>query len=151
MKHFVIDPFGLLKKYKAYKEQKFLREHGCETWEQYNDIHDPDRDPKKIFLKHIYHGYPYIHVFEDKNHYAYQLLHVFHPRYGIDEINEWCKDNANHKFRIDGMNVIKTVKGWRSLLMTDIAKDNSLIRFKPYAVVAFKDQADYILFCLRWS
>ena len=140
-------------RYKAWKERRFLKKHGCSSWKEYNRIYDPDYDIRASRVKDYYHGYPYWHVFERSNHYCYQLLYDYGPgghRYGYHDIIDWCEENTKGKHRIDFLRVWRQtgidVNGQHhpELWINEIGGGDHIF-------VAFKEERDYTWFMLRWS
>lgn len=131
---------------KKRRETRFLKKHGCETWDEYNRRYDPDILHRATRIRDYYHGYPYVYCVENSNHYAYQLLHDYGPggyRYGYDEIVDWCKEHIKYKHRTDCHRVFRapsTANEW------EINEIGGL----DYLFFAFQDERDYNWFMLRW-
>lgn len=126
-------------RYREWKEQRFLKKHGCETWEQYHRRYDPDYNIRATRIKDYYHGYPYQHCFENRQHQIYWW------DLGIDgskEIVDWCEENCEDKFRFDCLRVIKNY--WGKWEVNEISGGD-------YCFVAFKNKQDFLMFMLRWS
>jgi hypothetical protein len=58
-------------KYLDWREKRFLKKHGFKTRSQYERFHDPDYNIRAPRIKDYYHGYPYIHRFDDREHTIY--------------------------------------------------------------------------------
>lgn len=140
-------------RYKSFKEQRFLKRHGCETWKEYNIKYDPDYNIRATRIVDIYHGYPHVYCFENRNHFAYTLLYDWGPggfRHGYDDIIDWCEENLKDRFRLDGHRVhTQTGIG----LNGDHTKEWFIneIGGGDYIFAAFKDPKDFTHFLLRWS
>ena len=131
----------LIEKYRAWKEKRFLRKHGCETREQYNYRYDTDINNRATKIKNFYQGYPYIYCFEDHNHMVYDWDIVYD---GIYVATNWCKENLTGKFRFDFHRCTRapsTANEWE----VDGLGGGDFIFF------ACKDPKDYTLFLLRWT
>jgi len=127
-----------------WQERRFLRKHGCRSWNQYHRVYDPDYSAKATTLRDFYHGYPYWHVFDNYNHFCYKLTGDYGPGgliYGFHHMDVWCDDNTKHKFRIDGLRLFKNQNEWH---INEISGEDRM-------VFAFKDERDYAWFMLRWS
>ena len=134
-------------RYKSFKEQRFLKRHGCETRKEYNRMYDPDYNIRATRIVDIYHGYPHVYCFENRKNFAYTLLYDWGPggfRHGFDDIIDWCEENLRDKFRMDSHRVIKypsTANQWE---VNELGGGD-------YIFAAFKDPKDYTHFLLRWS
>lgn len=131
-------------KYRAWRDRRFLQRHGCDSWEQYNRVFDPDYDIRASRVADYYHGYLCWHVFDNHNHCCYDLVYDYGPggyRYGYHEIIDWLKDNCQAKYRVDLMRTYYTGTEW---IMNEIGGGD-------YVFVAFKSEQDATLFKLRWS
>lgn len=137
----------LKEKYRQYKDRCFLKKHGCENWRQYNHRYDPDYNYRANRIVDYYHGYPYVYCFENRDHFAYQLLYDYGPggvRYGYYDIIEWCEKNLTDKFRMDYHRAIKAPNTAYQWEINELGGGD-------YIFAAFKNQQDYIWFMLRWS
>jgi|688.fasta_scaffold1452166_1 hypothetical protein len=133
--------------YKAWKDRRFLKRHGCRDWEEYHYCYDPDRNIRCTRVKDYYHGYPYWHVFERSNHYCYKLLYDYGPgghRCGYHDIIDWCEENAKGKHRTDFLRVIKYPSTGNEWEINEFVGGDHIF-------VAFKEERDYLMFVLRWS
>jgi hypothetical protein len=132
---------------KQWQDRRFLKRHGVETWAQYNRQYDPDINWRASRVKDFYQGYPYWHIFENRNHYCYELLYDYGPggyRYGYFDADDWCEENCKDKFRLDCHRVIKypsTANQWE---MNDLGGGD-------YIFAAFKNERDFFMFTLKWS
>ena len=131
--------YSLKNRYLGWRENRFLKRHGCGNWKEYNRRYDPDYDVKASRIKSFYHGYSYIYCFENYNHSVYDWnTHID----GMYVIEEWCQLHCNEKFRFDGHRVIKS---------SDNQWEINELGGGDHMFAAFKDEKDYILFLLRWS
>ena len=137
----------ILARLRKLRAERKLKKSGYKSWEHYRRWNDPDTLCRATRVKDFYHGYKYVHCFEDRNHYAYELLYDYGPggiKYGDDEIVEWLDKNAKFTSRIDMHRVIKcpaTADQWE---FNDLGGGD-------YIFVAFKEEKDYMMFLLRWS
>lgn len=122
-------------RWKGHNERRFLESHGCKSWREYHRKHDSDYGPYARTIKSMYHGYPYLVRIDDINHCVYQTN-------GVTDIEEWCYNNCQEKFRIDWQRVIQNHWGeW----------EENGIGGLDYVFIAFKSSKDAMLFSLRWS
>jgi hypothetical protein len=126
------------KRYREWREHRFLKAHGCETREQYDYRYDPDIYRSASRIKDFYHGYPYVFCFENRGHDVYYWDLGFN---GIVEPTKWCKENCTDKFRFDFHRVLSTSNGWE---INEIGGED-------YIFFACKNPKDYTLFLLRWT
>ncbi len=127
--------------YRKYSEKKFLKKHGCETWEQYNHRYDPDINNRASKIKHFYQGYPYVYCFEDHKHDIYFWDLGYDGTFVVDK---WCKENLKGKFRLDFHRAFKansTANDWE---INEIGGGD-------YIFFACKDPKDFTLFMLVYS
>lgn len=131
----------VVKAYRKWNEQRFLKKHGCETWQEYNRKYDPDYNTRASKIKDVYYGYPYVHCFENRNHCIYDWdIHID----GTYIITKWCEENLKNKFRFDFQRVFRASS-------TDNEWELNEIGGGDYIFVAFKDQKDYTYFLLKWA
>jgi hypothetical protein len=128
-------------KYHAWKERRFLKRHGVETWEQYNRQYDPDINWRATRVNDFYHGYPYVYCFENREHEVYYWDLAVDGTYVVDN---WCKENCKGKFRLDCHRVIKYPSTSNRWEFNDLGGGD-------YIFAAFKNPKDYTWFVLRWS
>lgn len=127
-----------------WREQRFLRKHGCVSWDMYNRLYDPDYDIRASRVKDYYHGYPYWHVFDNYNHFCYEKLADYGPGgvfYGFHRMQAWCNDSIKHKFRMDGLRLFKIENEWH---INELSGGDKM-------VFAFENERDYAWFMLKWS
>jgi len=128
-------------RYKAWQDRRFLKKHHCENWRQYNHRFDPDVNWRATRIKEFYHGYPYVYVFENRNHEVYYWDLGMVGTYIVDK---WCETNCKEKYRMDFFRAIRcpaTANQWE---LNDLGGGD-------YIFVAFKDEQEFIMFMLRWS
>lgn len=128
-------------KFQKWKDQRFLKRHGCETWKQYNYRFDPDINRRCTAIRDFYHGYPYVYCFENRKHQIYWWDLGYDGSY---DIVEWCEQYCKDKFRIDCYRVIKYPSTSNEWTMNDMGGGD-------YYFAAFKNERDYNWFLLRWS
>lgn len=128
-------------KIKSWKDNRFLRKHGCEDWEQYHYRYDPDIWKIATRIKDYYRGYPYVYCIENRNHKAYEWDLAYD---GMYVINKWMKANCKDKFRLDyhrAMNAPSTGWEWQ---INELGGGD-------YVFAAFKTERDLSWFLMRWS
>jgi hypothetical protein len=128
-------------RYKQWRDRRFLKRHGVETWAQYNRQYDPDINWRATRVNDFYHGYPYVHCFENHRHEVYHWdVHLD----GIYVLSQWCEDNCKGKFRFDfhrAMNAPGTAWEWH---INELGGGD-------YIFAAFKDPEDFFIFRLKWG
>jgi hypothetical protein len=128
-------------RYKQWRDRRFLKRHGVETWAQYNHRYDPDINWRATRVNDFYHGYPYVHCFENHRHEVYHWdVHLD----GIYVLSQWCEDNCKGKFRFDfhrAMNAPGTAWEWH---INELGGGD-------YIFAAFKDPEDFFIFRLKWG
>lgn len=134
-------------KYKRWKDARFLKKHGCSSWNEYNHIYDTDVFRSASRVTDYYMGYKYVHCFDNRDNYAYKLLYDYGPggyRYGYHDIVDWCKENTKHKHRSDILRAMKepcTANQWE---INELGGGD-------YLFFAFQNEKEYTWFLLRWS
>lgn len=135
-----------------WQEQRFLKRHGCTSRVQYDRMYDPDHNEMATRVQDFYHGYPYVHCFEDYRHYVYQLIADYGPagcKYGHTEIHRWAELNCQGKVRFDFLRVHKQgAVGWDGAVTEEWWINE--ISGSDLIFVGFKDERDYIFFKLKW-
>jgi hypothetical protein len=128
-------------RYKQWRDRRFLKRHGVEKWAQYNHRYDPDINWRATRVNDFYHGYPYVHCFENHRHEVYHWdVHLD----GIYVLSQWCEDNCKGKFRFDfhrAMNAPGTAWEWH---INELGGGD-------YIFAAFKDPEDFFIFRLKWG
>lgn len=146
----------ILKRIKAYirlkKNQRFLKKHGCNTWEQYNHAYDPDIIRNATLISQYYHGYPYIHYFTETPPAIHGDWRIWYR-----DMRYWCEKNCEDKYREDIHRVIREKGLIRNeyddiMIWTDI-EDFSMNDVGGWDVLffAFKSKRDLAWFKLRWQ
>lgn len=133
-------------RYRDWQDRRFLKRHYCDNWRQYHHRYDSDISRGSSLSRDWYRGYEYVHCFESYEHYAYKLLLDYGPgghKNGFDAIYEWCDANCQGKWRLDIHEVF-----WH-----DHEQDWYInnISGRDLVFFAFKDEADFLHFLLRWS
>jgi hypothetical protein len=128
-------------KIKTWRDRRFLKRHGVETWAQYNHRYDPDINWRATRVNDFYHGYPYVYCFENHRHEVYHWdVHLD----GIYVLSQWCDNNCKSKFRFDfhrAMNAPSTAWEWH---INELSGGD-------YIFAAFKNERDFLMFTLKWS
>lgn len=133
--------------YRKRLAERKLKRSGYNSWAQYSRCRDPDVWYVASRVKDFYRGYPYVYCFEDRNHYAYELLYDYGPggiRYGNDDIYDWLDQNARFTSRLDMHRVIKYPSTSGQWEFNDLGGGD-------YIFAAFKTERDYLHFVLRWA
>ena len=129
------------------RAERKLKKSGYRSWAVYGRNNDPSITWHASRVKDFYCGYKYVYCFEDRKHYAYDLLYDYGPggiRYGNDDIYDWMDQHATFTSRMDMHRAIKypsTANEWE---FNDLGGGD-------YVFVAFKNEKDYMLFLLRWA
>lgn len=126
-------------RWRLWRNQRFLKKNGCETWRQYRRRNDPDVCAWATRLKDYYQGYPYVHCFENQKHQFYQWDLGYD---GSIEIIEWAEAHSEDKVRFDGHRCMKDY--WGEWQINEIGGGD-------YYFAAFKNEQDCFLFKLRWG
>ena len=126
-------------RWKGYKEKHFLATHGCSSWREYRRKYDPDYSGYAGKINSMYHGYPHVIRIDDHTHYAYRTFD--RKIQGYIEIEDWCYQICEDKFRVDWQRVIQNYWGeW----------EENGIGGGDYLFFAFKSSKDAMMFNLRW-
>jgi hypothetical protein len=134
-------------RFRKWKAERKLKKSGYKSWEHYRRNNDPNICWRATRVKDFYRGYKYVYCFEDRKHYAYELLYDYGPggiRYGASDIYDWCEKYARFKCRVDEHRVIKYPSTGMEWEFNDIGGGD-------YIFAAFNDEKDYMMFLLRWS
>lgn len=132
----------LKKRYKGYKERKFLETHGCKTWREYERKHDSDVGYIARWAHTFYHGYPYILPIEPQGlrDYGFAGVHPYHDL--VDQMMEWCEQNCQGKWRND----------WHRGFWDQHGNyEFNSIGGMDLMFFAFKEESDYMWFTLTWN
>jgi hypothetical protein len=138
----------LKKRWKGYKEKRFLENYGCKTWREYERRYDPDVAQYARWAHTFYHGYPHIHPIEPQGLNLTQIsAHKLHTSPGSVWVNyhvkmvDWCEQNCQGKWRND----------WHRGFWDGHGNYELNISSGDIMFFAFKEEADYIWFTLVWS
>jgi hypothetical protein len=129
------------------RAERKLEKSGHESWEYYRRTNDPNILWRATRVKDFYGGYKYVYCFEDRSHYAYELLYDYGPggiRYGNDDIYDWLDQHATFTSRMDMHRVIRYPSTSMEWEFNDLGGGD-------YIFVAFKNEKDYMMFLLRWQ
>jgi hypothetical protein len=131
---------GLQDAYAEWKEQRFLKKHGCKTRRVYERFFDNGYNPRAYFVRDMYPGYAYLIAYEPWAHKSWNgYADVMDS---IATILEWCYSNCEAKFRGDWHRVIENP-------VTGAFEDNG-IAGRDVFFLAFKSEKDVLMFNLRW-
>ena len=128
-------------KLKQWKDRRFLKKHGCETWAQYNRWFDPDYNRRASRIRDYYHGYPHWTIIENHNHQIYWWDMAYD---GSSEIVDWCEENLTSKYRFDCLRVINCPA-------TANEREINELGGTDYYFFACQDPKDFFLFAMRWG
>ncbi len=132
----------LKKRWKGYKEKRFLETHGCKTWREYERRYDKDIGPMARWAHTFYHGYPYIFPLDPQGLRDYGMLGVMPYHDLVDQMMEWCEQNCQGKWRNDWHHGFWDGHG--NYELNGIGGGDIMF-------FAFKEEADYVWFTLVWS
>jgi hypothetical protein len=132
----------LKKRWKGYKEKRFLETHGCKTWREYERRYDKDIGPMARWAHTFYHGYPYIFPLDPQGLRDYGMLGVMPYHDLVDQMMEWCEQNCQGKWRNDWHRGFWDGHG--NYELNGIGGGDIMF-------FAFKEEADYVWFTLVWS
>jgi hypothetical protein len=134
-------------RFRKWKAKRKLEKSGYKSWEQYRRNNDPGITWRASRVKDFYRGYKYVYCFEDRKHYAYELLYDYGPggiRYGNDDIYDWMDKHAKFTSRMDIHRVIRYPSTGMEWEFNDLGGGD-------YVFVGFKNEKDYMMFLLRWT
>ena len=124
--------------FKLWRDRRFLRRHGCETWREYDIRYDTDVNRSASRVREFYHGYPYVYCFENRDHPVYYWDIAVDGAYIL---NNWCENTCVDKYRLDFHRVYRNY--WNEWEINEIGGGD-------YIFAAFKNERDYLLFSLKW-
>lgn len=130
-----------------WRNRRFLKKNGCETWRQYRRRNDPDVCQWASRVTDYFHGYKYVTCLENNNHIAY---YWDIGRDGIYVLSNWCDANCIDKYRFEFLRVLKQTPIGLSGPEESEWWINE-IGGRDYIFVAFKNEQDSFLFNLRWG
>lgn len=143
----------IVSRYKAWKDRRYLKKHGCENWTQYHRRFDPYCNVRAEKVVDYYHGYRYITRIENNNHYCYKLVADYGPggrRYGYEDMIKWCEENCQGHYRFDFLRVFsQTPIGLNGVEEPEWYINE--IGGSDYMFFAFQNEDDTMMFGLRWS
>lgn len=131
----------LKKRWKGYKEKRFLETHGCKTWREYERRYDKDIGPMARWAHTFYHGYPYIYPLDPDGFRDYGMLGVLPYIDATEKMQEWCEQNCKGKWRND----------WHRGFWAQGNYEFNGIGGGDVMFFAFKEESDYVWFTLVWS
>ena len=66
-------------RYRRWRAARKLEKSGYASWAVYRHYRDPDVILCADKITDFYKGYPFVYCFEDRSHYAYELLADYGP------------------------------------------------------------------------
>lgn len=139
--------FRIKARFRKWKAKRKLEKSGYKSWEHYRRNNDPNILWRASRVKDFYHGYKYVYCFENRNHYAYDLVYDYGPggiRYGNDDIYDWLDQHARFTSRMDMHRVIRYPSTGMEWEFNDLGGGD-------YIFAAFNSEKDYMMFLLRWQ
>jgi hypothetical protein len=128
-------------RYKQWRDHRFLKRHGVETWAQYNRRYDPDIVWRATEIRNFYQGYPYVYCFENHRHEVYHWdVHID----GTYVVGNWCDENCKDKYRMDFHRVMRAPSTGNEWHINELGGGD-------YIFAAFKDPEDFFIFQLKWA
>lgn len=130
----------LKQRYKDHNARRFLKAHGCKTWQEYERRFDPDIGPMARWVHTYYHGYKHV--------WPYPNPDLARPGSGLfseeqrEQMVKWCEDNCRGKWRNDWHRGYWDRNGYYEF--NEIAGGD-------YMFFAFKEESDYVWFRLVWE
>jgi hypothetical protein len=134
-------------KFDRFLHQRYLEKMGL-TEEAYQRKTDSLVNYRALTVSSFYHGYKAVHTFQDAGTAPWSMFDDWLS--GLHSIREWCEENCSGKWRDDIHRVIKQtsigVNGETEehLFMNEIGG-------RDVVCFAFENDADYLLFLLRWA
>lgn len=130
-----------------WQNQRFLKKVGYTSWAMYRRMTDPDVFFPANRVKDYYHGYQYLHCFENHKHQIYQWDLGYD---GSKDIIDWCEKNITGKYRFDCLRCYQ-----RTPIGLNGAEESEWcineLGSGDYIFFAFKEPQDVFLFKLTWS
>ena len=133
-------------RWRKWRSARFLKDHGCRSWAEYNRRYDPDFVHRASYVKNIYTGYEFVHCIDSHTHYAYKMIYDYGPggyKDGYHEIISWCEEHCEGKYRCDFLRVM-----WDQW-MNDWTVNE--LGGADYVFFAFKNETDFMNYLLRWA
>lgn len=131
----------LKQRYKDHNERRFLKAHGCKTWQDYERRFDPDIGPLARWAHTFYHGYPYLYHCPNYN-LVWRSSSVAATFTHLQEMTEWCEQNCKGKWRNDWLRGFWDHNG--NYEFNEIGGGDVMF-------FAFKEESDYMWFRLVWE
>lgn len=128
-------------RYLEWRWDRILKRSGCQNWEHYFRVNDPDFCSRAQTINDQFCGYPYIAVVPFK-HLDVIIDGMWGPIQNGQKVVEWCQKYCKHKFRWQWERVIMDHNGHYA--PNGIGGTDELF-------VGFKNSRDYTMFMLRWS
>lgn len=128
-------------RYKEWKDERFLKKHGCDSWKEYNRKYDTDVHHRAAHVRDWYHGYSHIHVFKDAGNDIFVKYGDWLQGLGV--MTTWCDEHCSGKWRYDIHRVLDETD-YHGYMLNDIGGYD-------YVFFAFKNERDFILFRLTWD
>lgn len=133
-------------KWRNFRDNQFLKKHGCKTWKEYHYRNDPGVTYTATQVDHYYSGYPYIFRFE-RGHKIYDA-DIWYTGQGV--VSDWINENCQGGFRFDALRVTKQ-QGIGIDGKSETVWFIDELGGGDYVYVAFKSQRDYAWFLLKWG
>jgi len=127
----------LKKRWKGYKEKRFLENYGCKTWREYELKYDPDTGFRARWAHTFYHGYTFLHPIQTNTPPHVSSYHDL-----VDQMVDWCEKNCQGKWRNDWHRGFWDHQG--NFELNGIGGGDIMF-------FAFKEESDYVWFTLVWS
>lgn len=131
----------LKKRYKDHNERRFLKAHGCKTWQDYERRFDPDIGQLARWAHTFYHGYPYLYQCPNYN-LVWRSSSVAATFTHLQKMTEWCETNCRGKWRNDWLRGFWDSHG--NYEFNEIGGSDTMF-------FAFKEESDYMWFRLVWE
>ena len=64
---------------RLWRNKRQLKKLGYESWRQYRRHTDPDVFFRADRVNDYFHGYQYVHCFENHQHQIYLFFHIYQP------------------------------------------------------------------------
>ena len=123
-----------------WKWDRILKKSGCSNWYLYFFYNDPDFDLRAQTVRSQFCGYPHVTVVNQSAiSWCYEPL--WGPRPMHEEVVKWCDQNCRDKYRLHWERVIQDHTG--QYTPNGIGGNDELF-------IGFKNERDFMLFCLRW-
>lgn len=129
----------LLQKYNAWKEQRFFKKHGVDSWEQYNLKYDKDFKKSAYLIKEMFHGYNTFIIIPNPK----MVADFFGTTIYASDVTDWCKKNCVGKYRVQLMSICKNLVTNEFYYGSDISSEEM--------IVAFKEKDDAVSFIMLYD